>query len=293
MSKAGGAFKFAFAAMSGPVGIVIVAILALIAAVIVVRRHMDVFKRSLSNLEPIFQNANGHIQSIITKFKTFWAVAGPIAKQMAHIFAVVLTAAIGGLVNGVATGIDNMLAFIDSIMTALGGLIDFITGAFAGDWDKAWQGLETMFGGFADALKIKFVGTLNGLISAINGFFSGLNGIKIPDWVPGVGGKTFNMPKIPMLAKGTKNWLGGIAQVNEHGGEIIDLPSGSRVYPHDESIRKARAEGEKNINFQIAKLADQIVVREEADIDKIAERFFRKLQERAGTMGGVNVADMA
>lgn len=293
VSKAGGAFKFAFAAMSGPVGIVIVAILALIAAVIVVRRHMDVFKRSLSNLEPIFQNANGHIQSIITKFKTFWAVAGPIAKQMAHIFAVVLTAAIGGLVNGVATGIDNMLAFIDSIMTALGGLIDFITGAFAGDWDKAWQGLETMFGGFADALKIKFVGTLNGLISAINGFFSGLNGIKIPDWVPGVGGKTFNMPKIPMLAKGTKNWLGGIAQVNEHGGEIIDLPSGSRVYPHDESIRKARAEGEKNINFQIAKLADQIVVREEADIDKIAERFFRKLQERAGTMGGVNVADMA
>ena len=209
------------------------------------------FKRSLGNLGPIFQNANGHIQSIITKFKAFWAVAGPIAKQMAHIFAVVLTAAIGGLVNGVATGIDNMLAFVDSIMTALGGLIDFITGAFARDWDKAWQGLETMFGGFANALKIKFVGTLNGLISAINGFFSGLNGIKIPDWVPGVGGKTFNMPKIPMLAKGTKNWQGGIAQVNEHGGEIIDLPSGSRVYPHDESIRKRGQRAKRISTFRL------------------------------------------
>ena len=138
-----------------------------------------------------------------------------------------------------------------------------------------------------------FKGTINGLISTINGFLGGLNGLQIPDWVPGVGGKTFSMPQIPMLAKGTRNWQGGIAQINERGGEIIDLPRGSRVYPHDESISKARAEGEKNINFQIAKLADQIIVREDADIEKIAEVLFRKIQAAAGNMGGTSVADMA
>ena len=37
----------------------------------------------------------------------------------------------------------------------------------------------------------------------------------------------------------------------------------------------------------------QIVVREESDIDKIADRLFRKLQAAAGTMGGVNVGNMA
>ena len=44
---------------------------------------------------------------------------------------------------------------------------------------------------------------------------SGLNGIKIPSWVPKLGGKGINLPKIQMLARGTDNWSGGIAQVHE------------------------------------------------------------------------------
>lgn len=79
-----------------------------------------------------------------------------------------------------------------------------------------------------------------------------------------------------MLAKGTNNWAGGIAQVHEKGGEIIDLPHGTRVYPHDESVRMARSEGSRTYN--IAKLADTIIVREDADIDKIAEAIVDKLE---------------
>ena len=92
------------------------------------------------------------------------------------------------------------------------------------------------------------------------------------------GGKQYgiNIPKIPMLAKGTNNWSGGIVQINEKGGEIVDLPRGSRVYPHDDSVRMARNEGKKV--YKIEKLADTIIVREEADIDKIAERIADKLE---------------
>ena len=107
-----------------------------------------------------------------------------------------------------------------------------------------------MFGGsYQMVFLLTFKGAINGLISTINGFLGGLNGLKIPDWVPGVGGKTFSMPQIPMLAKGTRNWQGGIAQVNERGGEIIDLPSGSRVYPHDESYQKSTSRGRKKYQF--------------------------------------------
>ena len=63
------------------------------------------------------------------------------------------------------------------------------------------------------------------------------------------------------------------------------------MYPHDESIRKARSEG--SISLRIAKIADHIVIREEADIDRIADAFLRKIQAAAGNMGGVSVADMA
>lgn len=130
------------------------------------------------------------------------------------------------------------------------------------------------------------IGTINGVINAVNGFLTGLNGIKIPDWVPKVGGKSFSIPLIPALARGTDSWGGGIAQVHERGGEIIDLPRGSRVYPHDESIRKARNEG-KRVSFSIDKLADTIIVREEEDIDKIADRLYRKLVQAEANMGGV------
>ena len=51
----------------------------------------------------------------------------------------------------------------------------------------------------------------------------------VPDWVPGIGGKGFNMPQIPMLASGTNNFAGGLAIVGERGPELVHLPSGSSV----------------------------------------------------------------
>ena len=67
-------------------------------------------------------------------------------------------------------------------------------------------------------------------------------------------------------------------------GEIIDLPKGSRVYPHDESVRMAKEEGKRKISVAIAKLADQIIVREDADIDRIAEAVARKIVEVSANM---------
>ena len=44
-------------------------------------------------------------------------------------------------------------------------------------------------------------------------------------------------------AGGTDYWRGGLSQVGEHGGEIIDLPTGSRVIPHDVSMSMASGGG--------------------------------------------------
>ena len=92
---------------------------------------------------------------------------------------------------------------------------------------------------------------INAVISIVNGAISKINSIHftVPEWVPGIGGKGWeglNIPQIPTLAKGTDNWQGGIVQISERGGEIVDLPSGSRVYPHDESVQIARHEARKN-----------------------------------------------
>ena len=91
---------------------------------------------------------------------------------------------------------------------------------------------------------------------------------------------------IPKNASGTNNFQGGLTYVHEKGGEIIDLPRHTRIIPHDVSVeataKALQSSSGKTIN--IAKLADTLVVREEADIDKIAEAIAEKLEMLEGDM---------
>jgi len=139
-----------------------------------------------------------------------------------------------------------------------------------------------------NSIKTGATTAVNIAIGAINRLISGLNRIKIPSWVPGIGGKGVNIPLVPKLAKGTDFWKGGIVQVHEKGGEVIDLPRGSRVYPHDESVQMARTQGRKegSKHFNLEKLADTLVIREEADIKKIAVALVKELNKAEVVYGG-------
>lgn len=86
-----------------------------------------------------------------------------------------------------------------------------------------------------------------------------------------------------MRAGGDMNFAGGLVQIHERGGEIVDLPHGTRIYPHDKSVEMARSEGR---TVTIPKIADQIIVREQADIDRIGEALARALT-RAGANRGI------
>ncbi len=110
------------------------------------------------------------------------------------------------LCNLVVGVFGTIVAFISdavgSIVRWLGGIIDFITGVFTGNWKKAWQGIKDIFGGIVDSFVAVFKLPINLIIDGINSFIAGLNKIKIPEWVPGVGGKGFHISKIPKLAEG-------------------------------------------------------------------------------------------
>lgn len=88
-------------------------------------------------------------------------------------------------------------------------------------------------------------GLANAFISPLNAVIQGLNSIKIqiPDWIPGLGGKSFgfNIPLIPALASGGYVASSGLALVGEEGPEIVSLPRGATVYSHKESLRMERA----------------------------------------------------
>lgn len=50
----------------------------------------------------------------------------------------------------------------------------------------------------------------------------------------------------PANAKGTNFWKGGPTRINEEGGEILNLPRGTQIIPHDVSMEIARAAGKQS-----------------------------------------------
>lgn len=265
--------------MTGPFGI---AAAAVAAAAILIYKNWD-------RIAPI-------LQKIGQRFADFWKTVQPqlepfinLVKEVASylketlepVFKIVWKAA----GDYVVKFFDDVSVIIDGVIGVFEGVITFLTGVFQGNWEKAWNGIVQAVGSIFGTLESLVKTPLNAVINLVNKAIGAINKISV-DLPSAVGGGHigFNIPTIPTLAKGTDYWQGGIVQISEKGGEIVDLPTGSRVYPHDESVRIARQDGRKNYSIAIAKLADSIVVREEADIDKIAEAIVKRIEQAIDNM---------
>lgn len=168
-TAAGSAMKFMF---TNPIGMAITAIATLVLAGIYLYKNWDEVKAKLVELWTAFEE----------KFPG-------LAATMKNIYE------------------GSIKPTIDGIKTTFQGLISFISGVFSGDWTKAWEGAKTSFSGCFQALPDFAKGPLNLVISLANKAIAGLNSLgsfTVPDWVPGVGGKSMgiNIPQIPMLASG-------------------------------------------------------------------------------------------
>lgn len=265
--------------MTGPFGI---AAAAVVTAAVLVYQNWDKIGPIIQKIGQRFVNFWSTVQPQLQPLIEIIEKVGTVARNIFEgVFSVVLEAANDNIVtffNGASDVIDNVLGLFE-------GLIAFLTGAFTGDWEKAWKGIVQMVGSIFGGLEALVKTPINAVINLVNRAIGAINKISV-DLPDAVGGAHigFDIPTISTLAKGTDNWQGGIVQISEKGGEIVDLPSGSRVYPHDESVRIARQEAKKNLTVTIAKLADSIIVREESDIDKIAEAIVRKIEQTSSNM---------
>jgi tape measure domain-containing protein len=137
--------------------------------------------------------------------------------------------------NVLGAAFEGLMPIIEAVMGIFQGLIDFITAIFTGDWTAAWEAVVSIFRNIIDGIAAIFKLPINLIITGINTFLGGLNKLKIPDWVPGVGGKGINIPLIPMLAKGSDNspdtFIAG-----EQGPELITNAHGSKVFTAGETV---------------------------------------------------------
>ena len=291
----------------GPAGTAILVIGAIVAAGVLLYKNWDkvtagakklgvwvksVFQACGFDIQSFTGSAGESFQKFIGKAQELWELVGPVVKKIGELWMKVFQVELAGIIGGAIGLFGSLLQSVSDIFAGLtrifGGIVDFITGVFTGDWEKAWSGVRDIFGGIFETLVALAKAPLNGVISLINGAIAGINnlGIKIPDWVPGLGGKDFkiNIPTIQMLYTGTNNWRGGPAMIHDRGAEIVDLPSGTRVYPHDKSLQMAREEGKKKVTVIVQKIADKVEISDPQDVDRIMDRFVKKLEETAENM---------
>ena len=164
-----------------------------------------------------------------------------------------------------ASGVMNAIKTVKLFATTVGTIVAAnpvvlaIVAAIAAisllvaNWDKVkakagelWDGIKTVFGGIKDSI----VGAFNSAKEAVGSFFS-----WIGDKLSALDGAIESVPVIGSIYRGIKgagSWVidkvtghatgtsyvpGGWTRVNERGGEIMRLPGGTQIIPHDVSRR--------------------------------------------------------
>lgn len=184
----------------------------------------------------IFENVMGFVNGLIDLVSMIWNnVISPLInfllENLKPAFSFVF-----GFISEVVQNFGNTIgSIIKSITGIFKGIIDFITGVFSGNWEKAWQGIKDIFKNIVSGLANIIKSPINNIISLINGFINGINKVKVPDWVPSIGGKGINIPKIPYLAKGGIVDKATLAMIGEG-------KSAEAVIPLDNTLTKYMAE---------------------------------------------------
>ncbi len=180
---------------------------------------VDIFQSAWDDcLKPIFEKVVSFFGKLGDCISAIWNnFLSPIVNFLVKTFGPVFTNifnAIGGVFKTVFTVIGDV---VGGILDALGGLLDFITGIFTGDWEKAWNGIKDFFKGIWDGIWGIIKGVINLIIDGINMLWTGIyNAVSaIVNAVGGIAGAigdvfgqdwNFSMPEkvplIPKLAKG-------------------------------------------------------------------------------------------
>ena len=270
---------------------------------------IDLFKQIIENIMPPIMELFGMLTEEF--LPPFMELINEIVKEIMPPLLAIFNELAQIVLPLVMEVFEALMPVIEPIMNAILSVIKFVLALIKGDWEAAWghisdffssiweaivkaaEGFTKVFGKVFEAVKKVITGiwdgivnniksAINFIISGINLFIRGLNKLKIPDWVPGVGGKGLNLKEIPLLAAGGEIAQKGHAIVGEAGPELLELPQGAKVKPltgdnfdYDRfgDVMADLISGLGGITIQ------NMSVRDDTDIEKIAQKLFN-LQQR-------------
>ena len=208
--------------MTSPIGLVILAIAAIIAIGVLLWKNWDTVKEKAGQLGAW----------IGEKFASMKEAIGNAVEGFKNKFPVAF-AFIEGVFNGFKATVDGVIGGVKQIFQ---GVIDFVKGVFTGNWRMALDGLKNIFSGVFNSLGAIAMAPLNALGGIVTGAFNAIDtatGGKLSE-IKAKASEAWNNVKdtagnVLQAAKDTiSEKLGNIkAAYDAHGGGIQGVAAGA------------------------------------------------------------------
>lgn len=183
---------------------------------------------------------------------TFYPIIAPVVQMLGEIFLNIF-----GAISKTISGVFDVLS----------GLLDFITGVFTGDWEKAWKGIKEIFAGIWKQLQAIVELVVNSIIDIVNGF---VNTISIAmEKAIGIFNKGYEKGKA-LSGSGYGGGGRGFSNYSIYSNNVPQLATGTVVPP-------------KAGNF-LAMLGDNNT---DTEVVSPLETMKQAFKEAIGEMGGV------
>ncbi|MCI7194785.1 MAG: phage tail tape measure protein [Acidaminococcus fermentans] len=204
---------------------------------------------------------------------------------------------------------QQKLSGIGTAMGELGESIGTQASEMQTSMSNAWENIaqsvsETTseWGGYVDDAIGAIEGALDGLKSRAAGIWADIKNLAASAWAD-IGAKASGALSGAQSwfagtslgkwwdhnATGSEYYAGGLTEVNEHGGEIIDLPGGSRIYPHattERMLEKQFAKAAPGAAPTVTISGNTFIVRQESDIQQIAYELAQLIMQGQQNYGG-------
>lgn len=171
---------------------------------------------------------------------------------------------------------ENIAQSVSDTTSEWGGYVDNAIGTI----ESALEGLKSRAAGIWADIKNSAASAWADIGAKASGALSGAQ-----SWFAGTSlGKWWDHN-----ATGSEYYAGGLTEVNEHGGEIIDLPGGSRIYPHATTERMLEKQFAQTVPVgapTVTISGNTFIVQQESDIQQIAYELAQLIMQGQQNYGG-------
>ena len=279
------------AMMANPIGIIITIIGVLVVAIIALEKKFHVFSRFFSAVwegiktvvRTVVDAIVGFFRGAYTVITTIWnAITGFFSSIWEGIKAVF--SAVGDFflerfqaaLNIVTSIWSGITGFFSGLWEGIKGIFSHVADFFSTVFTAAKNVVSTIIGGIVAVIKAP----INGVIALINLFIRGLNRIRIPDWVPAIGGLGIHINELPYLARGGVLKKGQVGLLEGSGAEAVVPLENNAAWIHAVAKDMAREMGGQTINITVNAAAGQSET-------AIANMVMQKLQHAVDRRGAV------